>query len=165
MRRVLAPLLLLLAASPALAGYGRVYLVPALVACPGPATCERAYASRYTFDSIVLRTPSSKYMPADKPALLVEFRGVRDPAGVPLSGEVTVRVLSGRTSIPGFGTLPDGSPLSQVPPIKVTLVKGKGKVAYRPPATPNGLVTNGGGVEVLDPVGNLLAVTGSQSRP
>lgn len=165
MRRGLIALLLLGVATPVLAGYGRVYLVPALAECPGPATCPRAYESRYTFDTIVLRTPSSKYAPPNKPTLIVELRGVRDPAGAPLNGDVTVRVLAGRVSIPGFGTLPDGSPLAQVAPQVVTLTNGKGKLAYRAPATPNGLVTNGGGVEVYDPEGKRLAVTGSQSRP
>ncbi|HEV7732902.1 MAG TPA: hypothetical protein VGR62_12095 [Candidatus Binatia bacterium] len=165
MRRGIALLGLLLAAGPAMAGYSRVYLVPALAECPGPATCPRAYESTYTFDSIVLSTASSKYMQANKPTLLVDFKGVRDASGAPLDGVVSVKVLSGRVSIPGFGTLPDGSPLAEQPPIAVTLTKGKGKLVYRAPSSPNGLLTNGGGVEIRDPDGKLLAVTGSQSKP
>lgn len=164
MRRPLVILALLLGAAPALAGYGRVYLVPALVECPGPATCPRAFESGYTFDAIILRTPATKYSPAKKPTLIVEFRGVRDPAGTPLDGDVTVQVLSGRVSVPGIGTFPDGSPLAQVAPVTVRLRKGRGKLVYRAPASPSGLVTNGGGVQVRDPDGKLLAVTGSQSR-
>lgn len=165
MRRALVTLGILLAAASAHAGWARVYLVPALVECPGPATCPRALESAYTFDEIVLRTPSAKYMPPKKPTLIVELKGVRDPSGALLDGDVQVTVLSGRVSIPGFGTLPDGSPLAQQPPIVASLVKGNGKVVYRAPASPSGLITNGGGVEVRDPAGKLLAVTGSQSKP
>lgn len=163
MRRSL--LLCLLAAAPALAGSNRVYLVPALKECPGPATCPREFASTYTFDTIVLRNAAAKYSPAGKPALSLDFRGVRDAAGTPVTGSLSAHVLSGRVSIPGFGTLPDGSPLAEVAPVPVTLKNGNGKVSYTPPASPSGLITNGGGVEVLDPEGKLLAVTGSQTKP
>jgi hypothetical protein len=155
----------LLAATSAWAGWARVYLVPALVECPGPATCPRELESAYTFDEIVLRSQSAKYMQPKKPTLIVELKGVRDPSGAPFDGDLQVNVLSGRVSIPGFGTLPDGSPLAQQPPIIVTLSKGDGKVVYRAPSSPSGLLTNGGGVEVRDPDGKLLAVTGSQSKP
>ena len=154
------------AASVHAGGWSRVYLAPALAECPGPATCPRAFESTYTFDEIVLRTPSSKYMSPKKPSIIVELKGVRDASGAAVDGTVTVQVLSGRVSIPGFGTFPDGSPLAQVAPIAVSLKGGNGKLSYKPdPQAPNGTITNGGGVEVYDPAGKLLAVTGSQSKP
>jgi hypothetical protein len=166
--RLLLPLAsaLVAAAQPtAAAGMNRVYLVPAVKECPGPATCPREFQSSYTFSTILLRTAATKYSRVGKPALSVDFRGVRDAAGAPANGTVKVRILSGRVSIPGFGTFPDGAPLTQVEPLSVTLANGNGKIAYEPPASPNGIVTNGGGVEILDPEGKLLAVTGSQSKP
>jgi hypothetical protein len=167
MRRAFAILGILLGAASAQAGgWSRVYLAPALSECEGPATCPRAFESTYTFDEIVLRTPASKYMSPKKPSIIVELKGVRDASGTAVDGTVTVKVLSGRVSIPGFGTLPDGSPLAQVAPVPVTLTKGNGKVSYKPdPQAPNGTITNGGGVEVYDPTGKRLAVTGSQSKP
>ena len=90
---------------------------------------------------------------------------MRDPGGAPFTGTLKVKVLSGRVSIPGFGTLPDGSPLAQVAPIDATVKNGKGKVSYTAPQAPGGLITNGGGVEILDPDGKTLAVTGSQTKP
>jgi len=38
-------------------------------------------------------------------------------------------------------------------------------VVLASPAAPNGTITNGGGVEILDPEGKRLAVTGSQAKP
>jgi hypothetical protein len=113
----------------------------------------------------VLKTPATKYSPPGKPAVALEFRGVKNGAGAPYSGALTERVLSGRVSIPGIGTLPDGSSLAQVPPFSAPITNGRGKASYTPPASPEGLITNSGGVEVLDPEGKLLAVTGSQSKP
>jgi hypothetical protein len=146
-------------------GLNRVYLVPAIAACPGQQSCPRTFESAYTFDSIVLRTPATKYMPADKPSFVVDIRGVKDPSGALVNGAVTLHVMSGRVSLPTLGTFPDGSVLTQVAPIAVPLKDGKGKLPYRAPASPNGLITNGGGVEVLDPTGKLLAVTGTQGKP
>src|SRR5262249_31991691 len=132
---------------PALAGgTNRVYLVPALKQCPGPATCPREFESAYTFGAIVLRNSASKYPPAGKPQLAVDFSGVRTPDGAPFTGTLKVSVVSGRVSIPGFGTLPDGSPLAQVAPLDASIKNGKGKVSYTPPQAPGGLITNGGGV-------------------
>jgi hypothetical protein len=46
------------------------------------------------------------------------------------------------------------------------LKNGDARFSYKPSTgVPNGTIVNGGGVEVYDPDGNLLAVTGSQSRP
>lgn len=159
-------LLLLAPAGVSAAGLNRVYLVPALVECPGPATCPRAFASAYTFDSIVLRTPATRYTSGSKPSFVLDLRGVRDPSGAPVNGTLTLRVRSGRVSLPGLGTFPDDSPLTQQAPVSIPLRNGNGKVSYRPATPPpNGLVVNGGGVEVLDPQGQLLAVTGTQSKP
>lgn len=166
MRRTLV--LLALALAPAASGaasYSRVHLVPALAACAGPATCPRQLESAFTFDTISLRTPSSKYTPADKPSFILDVRGVRDPGGALVNGTLTLKVLSGRVSLPSLGTFPDDSPLTQVAPVAVPLKNGGASFPYRAPATPNGLIQNGGGVEVLDPTGKRLAVTGAQSRP
>ena len=69
-------------------------------------------------------------------------------------------------SIPAFGTFPDDFSLAQVPPLSVPLKNGSNpKFPYKADRAPVGTIVNGGGVEVYDPAGNLLAVTGSQSRP
>ena len=146
-------------------GTNRVYLVPALKQCPGPATCPREFESAYTFDAIVLRNRAAKYSPPGKPQLGLDFLGVRAPGGALFTGTLKVKVLSGRVSLPGFGTLPDDSPLVQIAPLDATIKNGKGKLSYTPPQAPSGLITNGGGVEVQDPDGQPLAVTGSQTKP
>jgi len=147
-------------------GYNRVYLVPALTPCPTAATCARELESSFTFDSIVLRSPASKYLPTGKPALFLEMHGVRDAAGTLVNGTLMLKVLAGRVSVPGLGTFPDGSSLTQQPPIPIQLKNGAAKLPYKPSVSPpNGTIVNGGGVEVFDPDGKLLAVTGSQSKP
>jgi len=147
-------------------GYNRVYLVPALEQCLDLTPCQpREFQSAYTFDTIVLRTPATRYMPAGKPSLILEVHGVRDPSGVLANGNLTLKVLSGRVSIPAFGTFPDDFSLAQVAPLSVPLKNGSNRSFPYKADTPVGLIVNGGGVEVYDPAGNLLAVTGSQSRP
>jgi hypothetical protein len=147
-------------------GYNRVYLVPAITPCATASTCPREFDSSYTFDSIVLRSPATKFMPAGKPSLILEVHGVRDASHALVTGSLMVRVLSGRVSLPGLGTFPDNSPLTQQPPIPIPLKNGDGRFPYKPATgVPNGTIVNGGGVQVYDPDGNLLAVTGSQSKP
>jgi hypothetical protein len=152
----------------AAAGYNRVYLVPALKACPGFATCGgRELESTYTFESIVLRSPPGRYLPAaPKPSLFLQVKGVRDASGAPVNGNLTLKVLSGRVNVPGIGTIGDDSGLTTVAPVPIPLKNGSNpKFSYRNPTTPGGLLVNGGGVEVYDPEGKLLAVTGSQTKP
>jgi hypothetical protein len=147
-------------------GYSRVYLVPAVKACPTASTCPREFASSFIFDAIVLHSPATKFMPVGKPSLILEVHGVRDASHALVTGTLTLRVLSGRVSLPGLGTFPDDSPLTQQAPIPVALKNGDARFSYKPSTgVPNGTIVNGGGVEVYDPDGNLLAVTGSQSRP
>jgi hypothetical protein len=151
------------------AGYGnRVHLVPALKPCPGAGTCPgRALESSYTFDTIVLRTPANRYLATGKPSFLLQIRGVRDASGTPLTGNLTLRILPARVNVPGVGTLGVDFSLAVVPPVSVPLRNGSNpKFAYSPPQqTPNGTLVNGGGVELYDPEGNLLAVTGTQTKP
>jgi hypothetical protein len=150
------------------AGYNRVYLVPALKPCPGSANCPgRELASSYTFDTIVLRSPSTRYLPTDKPSLFLQIRGVRDAFGTPVTGTLTLKLLSGRVNVPGLGTVGDSSSLATVPPLSIPLKNGNNsKFPYKPsPQAPAGTLVNGGGVEVYDPEGKLLAVTGSQAKP
>ena len=148
-------------------GYNRIYLVPAIKECHAASSCPREFESAYTFDSIILMTPAGRYLPKGKPSLILDIRGVRDPSRALLNGSLTLHVISGRVSLAGFGTFPDKSSLTQVAPVPILLRNGRAKnFPYRPAVeVPNGLITNGGGVEVLDPDGNRLAVTGSQSRP
>jgi hypothetical protein len=152
----------------AAAGYNRVYLVPALKPCPGAGTCQPlALQSSYTFDSIVLRSPPTRYLPTGKPSLFLQIRGVRDASGTPVTGNLTLKVLSGRVYTPSVGTIGDGSSLTALAPVPVPLRGGNNaKFAYTPSTqAPAGTIVNGGGVEVYDPEGKLLAVTGSQSKP
>jgi hypothetical protein len=170
MRRIpyrLTPLAVLVVPYIATAGgYNRVYLVPAITRCATASTCPRAFDSSFTFDSIVLRTPATKFMPVGKPSLFLDVHGVRDASHALVTGTLMVRVLSGRVSLPGLGTFPDDSPLTQQAPIRVPLKNGDARFPYKPSTgVPNGTIVNGGGVEVYDPDGNLLAVTGSQSKP
>ncbi len=161
-------LVLVLVASAACAGgMNRTYLVPAVTQCPGPATCQpREFESAYTFDAIILRSPATKFLQPGKPSLRLDIRGVRDPSHALVNGTVTVRILAGRVSLASFGTFPDASPLTQQAPIPVTLHNGRRTVSYMSSTpVPNGTITNGGGVEVLDPEGHRMAVTGSQARP
>lgn len=159
----------LVASGMALAGgYSRVHLVPALKPCPGPANCTpRQFESAYTFDTIVLRTPAGRYPRPGKPTILLEVRGVRDPSGAPVTGNLRLRVTAGRVSLPAFGTFPDDSPLVQLEPVPVPIEKGANPrfVYQQPTPTPAGAIVNGGGVEIYDPEGHLLAVTGSQAKP
>jgi hypothetical protein len=165
----LALLAALAASGPASAGrYNRIYLVPALKECPGPASCvPREFESSYTFEAIVLGTPSGKYTPSGKPLLVFDVRGVRDRSGGLVSGNLTLRIMSGRVSLPGFGTFPDDSSLTQVAPVPIPIKNGSvKKFPYKPSVDiPNGTITNGGGAEILDPEGKRLAVTGSQAKP
>ncbi len=101
-----------------------------------------------------------------KGSLQLDIRGVRDPSHALVNGTVTVRILAGRVSLANFGTFPDASPLTQQAPTPVMLHDGRGKVSYKSSTpVPNATITNGGGVEVLDPDGHRMAVTGSQARP
>jgi len=106
-------------------------------------------------------------MPAGKPSLILDIRGVRDRSRVLLNGSLMLHVVSGRVSLAGLGTFPDNSPLTRVPPVPIPIRNGRARKFPSRPAVeiPNGLITNGGSIEVLDPDGNPLAVTGSQSRP
>jgi len=156
---------------PALAaagGYNRTYLVPALAPCPGAGTCQPlALQSSYTFDIIVLRSPPTRYLPTGKPSLFLQIRGLRDASGNPVTGTLTLKVISGRVYVPSVGTIGDGSSLTAVAPVPVPIRGGNNaKFAYTPsPQAPAGTIVNGGGVEIYDPEGKLLAVTGSQSKP
>jgi hypothetical protein len=150
------------------AGYNRVYLVPALKPCPGSGNCPgRELASSYTFDTIVLRSPPGRYLPSGKPTLLLQLRGVRDASGTPVTGTLTLKFLPVRVYTPSVGTIGDESSLTAVAPVPIPLQNGNNpKFAYKsslqPPA---GTLVNGGGIEVYDPEGKLLAVTGSQTKP
>jgi hypothetical protein len=171
MRRVLRALALLAAlAVPRAAvagGYNNVYLVPALKQCVGTIPCQpREFESSYTFDSIVLQSPASRYMPSGKPSLILKVHGVRDASGTLVNGHLVLKILSGRVSIPAYGTFPDDFGLVQVAPLTVPLKNGSNaRFPYMAQGVPSGTIVNGGGVEVYDPSGKLLAVTGSQSRP
>jgi hypothetical protein len=158
---------LVLAGAATAGGFDRTYLVPAIKQCPGPASCvPREFESSYTFDAIILRSPASKYLPSGKAPLMLDVRGVRDASHALVTGNLTLKVSSGRVSLPTLGTFPDDSPLVQMAPMSVPLKNGRAMFAYSTGvALPNGIITNGAGVEVLDPEGKRLAVIGSQSKP
>jgi hypothetical protein len=164
---VLSALVLLSSEQAIAGGFSRVHLVPAIAQCPGPETCvPRQFESAYTFDTILVMTPSGRYYPTSGPSLIVSVRGVRDPSHALLNGTLMLRLLSGRVSLPGLGTFPDGASLVQTPPVAIRVRKGNAHFSYKPQLKPpDGTITNGGGVEILDPTGKRLAVTGSQTRP
>src|SRR5262249_2353829 len=115
MRRAsLAVPLLLALCRPAVvaAGSNRIYLVPAVKECPGPASCvPRQFESTYTFDTILLHQQAGKYSVPNKPSFIVDVRGVKDASGNLVDGTLSLRLQSGRVSLPTLGTFPDDSPL------------------------------------------------------
>lgn len=166
--RTLALLAALLPPTLAHAGTNRVYLVPAVKECPGPATCvPREYESTYTFDAIILLSPGGKYLSTGKkPSLTLDIRGVRDASHALVTGNLTLVILPVRVSLATLGTFPDDSPFTQNAPVQVPITNGATRFPYRPSAVaPNGTLVNGGGVEVLDPDGKRLAVIGTQAKP
>jgi hypothetical protein len=167
-------MVILLCAAAAEAGSNSTPMVPAYAPCTPPATsCPAVLESRYTFDSVKMKTPKSPYLKDNKVAIKIELKGVRDPTGslvttdtgnqaddfklfVP-AGQITI---GGTTTVPGI--------LSSDIVVGIDLKKGKGKASYKTPpgGQGTGLVAEAGGLPyVVDPDGNRFAVSGSRDKP
>jgi hypothetical protein len=148
-------------------------MVPAYDDCPGSQNCNPpTRSSSYTFDSIVLYSSPQPYIAANKLSLKVVVKGLRDSAGRPVTGTITLSSGQSRVTIVGLlGTIGDKSPLQAVSgevkyPVQVT--NGNGSASFTTPnSTPaHGLITNSITPPVLyDPAGQPLATTGARSRP
>ena len=158
-------------AAPALGGgFNTTYLVPAFVSCPGPDICVGTpqRESRFTFDSVTLRTPRGQFADPKKPSFIVELKGVKDGSGAPVtSSAFTIRIATGQINLfnPATLRLPPGHPLAQVDPVAITLANGRSKTTYKPTQTAGaGTVVEGGAVTVYDSDGKRLATVGSQYK-
>src|SRR5215472_7715621 len=74
------------------AGLNRSFMVPAYDDCPGSQNCNPpTRSSSYTFDSIVLYSSPQPYIAANKLSLRLVVKGLRDSAGRPVTGTVTLK--------------------------------------------------------------------------
>ena len=176
MRRSMAWLVVLVLALPALATakLNRSYMVPVYEACPGSGNCfPPVRASSYTFDSIALYSSAQPYTGPGKLALMVVVKGLKDAAGSPVTGTLTLRVPGSRITIlsQSIGTLGETSPLAPETVYAVPVSNGDtprhGARFTTPDSTPtSGLVVNTFAAPILlDPDGRELASTGTQTKP
>ena len=182
-----ALLAVFLVPAPTLAGrVGATYLIPAYESCPRgvtttttlipPPPCVPATReSSFTFDSAVLKTSAPRYIAGGKVAFVLAVKGVRDAAGnlvttdpansaddfavVSPPGQITLTFLN-ETVAPGV--------LSGPVVVRFDLKNGAGKVVYRIPGDqpiPDGVISEGGSVFIVDNQGKRLATVGAQSPP
>jgi hypothetical protein len=152
------------------AAMNRSFLVPAYEECKSAAgNCiTPTRSSSYTFDSIALYSSAKPYSAPKKTALIVVVKGLKDPAGSPVTGQIQFDTGTSRVTILGLvGTLTDNSPL--VPhTYAISVTNGSAHFRYATPSdTPDhGLVVNTLTAPVVyDPDGKPLARTGTQSKP
>jgi hypothetical protein len=173
--RVLYSLLVILpCAAVAGAGSSTTAMVPAYAPCTPPATsCPAVLESRYTFDSVKLKTPKSPYLKDNKVAIKVELKGVRDPTGSLVTTDTGNQADDFKLFVPASqitigGTTTAPGILSPDIVVGIDLKKGKGKAEYKTPAggEGSGLVAEAGGLPyVVDSDGNRFAVSGSRDKP
>ena len=81
-RSALGALALVSLASTALAGWSVNYLVPAYEPCTPPAnSCPAVLESRFTFETVALKTPTRRFLKDEAVAVAVQMTGVRDDSG------------------------------------------------------------------------------------
>jgi hypothetical protein len=166
--------ILLLLATPALAGKSKNYLVPAYQPCTPPAgSCPAVLESRFTFESAVLKSSNAKYLKDNKVAVEVELKGVRDPSGALVTTDPDNQADDFRLFVPasqitiGSTTTAPGV-LSTDIVVGIDLKNGKGKGSYKTPAggQGSGVIAEAGGLPyVVDSDGNRFAVSGSRDKP
>jgi hypothetical protein len=172
---VLLATLLLVRAAAAHAGSNNNYLVPAYEPCTPPATsCPAVLASRFTFESAVLKTPNAKYIRDDKVAVTIELKGVRDPTGTLVTTDPGNQADDFRLVIPGTqltvlgSTYAPGGVFNSDIVLGVDLKNGKGKASYKTPpgGEGSGVVAEAVAIPyVVDSDGNRFAVSGSRDKP
>src|SRR5512138_94023 len=79
---VLSCLLALLPLAPAWAGSNSTPMVPAYFPCTPPAaSCPASLESRFSFESVTLKSSKSPWIKDNKTVVSIELRGVRDETG------------------------------------------------------------------------------------
>jgi hypothetical protein len=171
---VLASALTLLSLAPAWAGSNATPMVPAYRPCTPPlTTCPAALESRFTFDSVTLKSSKSPYLNDAKPAVAIDLKGVRDETGALVTtdpddpaDDFTLFIpgsqitLGGQTTAPGI--------LSGDINLGIDLKNGTGKASYKPAVSGVGtgvIAESTGAPYVRDSDGNRFAVTGSRDKP
>lgn len=159
---------------PAWAGSNSTPMVPAYQPCTPPATsCPAVLESRFTFDSVTLKSSKSPYLKDDKVAVSIELKGVRDETGALVTTDVdnpdddfklivpaSQITLNGMTIAPGI--------LSPSIAVGIDLKKGSGNASYKTPSggEGTGLVAESTGAPyVVDSDAKRFAVTGSRDKP
>jgi len=149
-------------------------MVPAYEPCTPPATtCPAVLESRFTFDSVKLKSSKSPYLKDNKVAFTIELKGVRDPTGSLVTTDTGNQADDFRLFIPASqitvgGTTTAPGILSGDIVVGVDLKNGKGKAKYKTPpgGEGTGLVAEAGGLPyVVDSDGNRFAVSGSRDKP
>ena len=171
---VLAPVLAVLSLAPAWAGSNSTPMVPAYQPCTPPVTtCPAVLESRFTFDSVTLKSSKSPYLKDDKVAVTVELRGVRDETGTPVTTDPEDPADDFKLFIPGSQVTVNGvtaAPGILAPDlvVPIDLKNGAGKGIYKTPSGGEGsgvVAESTGAPYVLDGDGNRFAVTGQRDKP
>ena len=174
MRSAILVCLLTLVPLAAWAGSNATPRVPAYAPCTPPATsCQASLESRFTFDSVTLKSPKTPYLKDDKTAISIELKGVRDETGALVTTDPdnpddnfelfvpgSQITLNGVTVAPGI--------LSGDIVVGIDLKNGNGKSSYKTPAggEGTGLVAESGAAPyVRDSDGHRFAVTGQRDKP
>jgi hypothetical protein len=173
-RSALGALALVSLASTALAGWSVNFLVPAYEPCTPPAnSCPAVLESRFTFETVALKTPTRRFLKDEAVAVAVQMTGVRDESGALVTTDPADDADDFRVIVPATQTTVLGS--TYVPGLlnpdivmRVDLKNGKGKASYKTPAggEGSGVVAEAIAIPyVVDPDGNRFAVSGSRDKP
>ena len=161
-------------ASAALAGSSINYLVPAYEPCTPPAnSCPAVLESPFTFETVVLKTPTRRFLKDEATAVSIQMTGVRDESGAlvttdPADDADDFRVIVPATQTTVLGTTYGAGLISPDIVMRVDLKNGKGKASYKTPkgGEGSGVVAEAIAIPyVVDPDGNRLAVSGSRDKP
>jgi len=149
-------------------------MVPAYTPCTPPlTTCPAVLESRFSFDSVTLKSSKSPWVKDNKTAVSIELKGVRDETNALITTDpddpaddfilllpATQITMNGTTIAPGL--------LSPDIELHVDLKNGSGKASYKTPVggEGTGLVAESAGAPyMLDSDGKRFAVTGSRDKP
>ena len=164
----------LLSLAPAWAGTNATPMVPAYQPCTPPATtCPAVLESRFTFDSVTLKSSKSPYLKDDKVALAIEVKGVRDETGTLVTTDADDPADDFKLIIPGSqitfnGTTVAPGILSPEIQLGIDLKNGSGKASYKTPTGGEGtgvVAESTGAPYMIDNDGKRFAVTGQRDKP
>ena len=156
------------------AGSNSTPMVPAYQPCTPPATsCPAVLESRFTFDSVTLKSPKSPYLKDNKVAVSIELKGVRDGTGALVTTDVDDPSDDFKLLIPGSQITFNGMTiapgiLSPEITVPVELKNGSGKASYKTPGGGEGtgiVAESTGAPYVVDSDAKRFAVTGSRDKP